>query len=324
MNKKRKAYIESCEVSYVKTAILGGYSQKYAVEGKKKDSPIVLCLHGGPGFPIPFSVGCRGLFPEFTDQFIMVYWDQLGCGINRYEINNDFTIEHFAQMTIDLIRVLKQDFPKNKLYLFGMSWGSILALHAAMRISKFIDGVVTCGQVLSVPMFSEDTFEAIEKSSAPEKQKKFVRELHLQKDNFYQNGMRLSKIIRKYTDGYYNHNAKPTPMGNIMKGMMKSPDYRFKDFIAVFKNGYAKNESLMMEMAKVDLKDVLKNISIPYKIFQGDTDIVTSTKAIMKFVDTCDNPNVSYRIISNMGHFPTFIAMQEILKDLTQMAFKKE
>lgn len=320
MDKKRKTYMESCEVSYIKKALLGGYSQTYAVEGKKKDSPLVLCLHGGPGFPIPFSVGCRGLFPEFTDQFIMVYWDQLGCGINRYKISDDFTIEHFVMMTMDLIHALKKDFPNNKLYLFGMSWGSILALHSASRIPECIDGVITCGQVLTAPMLSEDTFEAIEKSSAPKKQKKYVRELRFQQVNVYHDGMRLSKIIRKYTDGYYNHNAKSSPIGNVMKGMMKSPDYRFKDFMAVIKNGYAKNESLMKEMSEVDLKEVLKNIAVPYKIFQGDTDIVTSTKSIVKFVDNYDNPNVSYRILSDMGHFPTWIAMQEILKELLQMS----
>lgn len=29
------------------------------IEGKNKDLPVVITLHGGPGTPIPFSVGCR-------------------------------------------------------------------------------------------------------------------------------------------------------------------------------------------------------------------------------------------------------------------------
>ena len=82
MNKQRKQIIAGNEVSTLYTLNLGGYNQKVLVEGKSKTLPVVICLHGGPGTPIPFSVGCRGLFPEFTDQFIMVYWDQLGCGAN--------------------------------------------------------------------------------------------------------------------------------------------------------------------------------------------------------------------------------------------------
>lgn len=103
MNKKRKEIIANNEISEIYTLNLGGYNQKVLVEGKKKELPIVIFLHGGPGTPIPFSVGCRGLFPQFTDKFIMVYWDQLGCGINNYVIDEQFTIEKFVDMTKDLI-----------------------------------------------------------------------------------------------------------------------------------------------------------------------------------------------------------------------------
>ena len=48
------------------TFSLGGYPQKVLIEGRSQELPVVITLHGGPGTPIPFSVGCRGLFPEFT------------------------------------------------------------------------------------------------------------------------------------------------------------------------------------------------------------------------------------------------------------------
>ena len=77
MNRKRKAIIAGNEISELKTYSLGGYPQKILIDGRKRANPIVIFLHGGPGSPIPFSVGCRGLFPEITDQVTMVYWDQL-------------------------------------------------------------------------------------------------------------------------------------------------------------------------------------------------------------------------------------------------------
>ena len=83
MNKARKKYIQSCEVSEIAEVSLGGRVQKIAIEGKSKNLPVVIALHGGPGSPVPFSVGCRGLFPEWTDKAVMVFWDQLGCGILR-------------------------------------------------------------------------------------------------------------------------------------------------------------------------------------------------------------------------------------------------
>lgn len=313
MKKERKAYIESCEISYAETVELGGYRQKIAVEGRKKDAPVLICLHGGPGSPVPFSVGCRGLFPEFTDNFIMVYWDQLGCGANNYPIDDTFNIEKFVGMASELIGHIKSRFPENKLYLFGMSWGSVLAAHCAARIS-IVDGVVAYGQIITVPMFSDEAFDAIENSSAPKKEKEFAAALRFSGDtDSIKELMRLSKIIRKYTDGYFNRNAEPIPMGKFIKQMI-GPDYRFKDVMAIMKNGYAKNQSLMLELSEIDLRGVLSGIRVPYKIIQGETDIVTGTKSIVEFVNTCGNPSLMCEVVPNMGHFPSPAVLKKIIE----------
>lgn len=322
MNNKRKSYISSCEVSVVESVDLGGYLQKIAIEGKSKTSPVVISFHGGPGSPIPFSVGCRGLFPDFTDRLIMVYWDQLGCGINNRKIDNSFTVDHFVKMTVDLIKMIRARFPQNKLYLFGMSWGSILALQSAVQVSDLIDGVVTCGQIITAPMLSDSAFDTVEASSAPVKQKSFARDLRARRQNpSLKEMMTLSKIIRKYTDGYNNHAAKPAPVGDIIKGLLFGPDYRFKDFIAIFKNGYMKNESLMREMAAADLSGIFKDITVPYHIFQGETDIVTATTDVITLLDGLNNENVSCTVLPNMGHFPSETAMKEIYEKIYQSAF---
>ncbi|WP_295217270.1 hypothetical protein [Ruminococcus sp.] len=111
MNQKRKAIIKANEISDLRTVSLGGYPQKILIEGKYRTNPIFITLHGGPGSPFPFNEGCRGLFPELTEHFIMVYWDQLGCGINNCTIDDSFTISHFVHMTADLIREMHKEFP---------------------------------------------------------------------------------------------------------------------------------------------------------------------------------------------------------------------
>lgn len=314
MDKKRKQYIENCEVSYIETATLGGYEQKFAVEGKSAKLPVLLCLHGGPGSPVPFSVGCRGLFQEITDRFLAVYWDQLGCGINNRKIDDGFSIRDFADMTVDLIKFVKSRFPANKLYLFGMSWGSLLAAHAALELPGSIDGVVTYGQILTTPMLSDDAFDTVESSSAPEKQKAFARALRTQKaeDMSVRDLMRFSKIIRKYTNGYTVLGEKSAPLFDVLNGLRTSPDYRLKDLIAVFKNGYAKNKSLMFELAKTDIRGELKSVSVPYMMFQGERDIVTSTKNAVAFADGSLNPKIACTVMPNTGHFPSLAAMNDI------------
>lgn len=321
MKKSRKNYIQSCEVSSVKEVVLGGYKQKIAIEGKRKDLPVVICLHGGPGSPVPFSVGCRGLFPEWTDKAIMVYWDQLGCGCNNHKIDDSFKVENFVDMTCDLVCEMKERFPENKLFLFGVSWGSILALHAALRIHEKIDGVFVYGQVLKNLFFNDEVESAFD--GAPQKARQAaLRILEAGTDCEYavldKNLRKLYKLLRKYTDAYTNRNAPPAPVGEIIKGLLTSPDYSFKDFKAVVKNGYRFNKSLLLDHLKTDLTPLLSKVQVRYVMLQGDTDIITSTKNVLKAVENCNNENVSVKVIKDAGHLPSAAAMNECFNVLLQ------
>lgn len=327
MKKARKNYIKSCEVSEVVTVNLGGYPQKIAVEGRRRNLPVVICLHGGPGSPVPFSVGARGLFPEWTDIAVMVYWDQLGCGINNRKIDNSFTIESFVGMTCDLLKAIRMRFPENKVYLFGVSWGSILALKTVQRNPELLNGAFVYGQFLKNNFFSEEIAEAF--SSAPCKVQKEVRRIvNTGADCAYKaldkNLNKLFRYLNKYTNAYRNKTAEPGKnaesmnIGEIAKGLLTSPDYRLRDFMAVVKNGYRGNESLWSELVKIDFTNELSGVSIPYYIVQGDTDLVTSTKLVCDTVYGAGNENITVKIVENSGHMPSGTGMKEAFNALSE------
>lgn len=167
---KRKDVISNNEISELCSFPLGGYEQKVLIEGRKKDSPIIITFHGGPGTPIPMSVGCRGLFPEFTDNFIVVYWDQLGCGINNYVIDDAFSIDSFVQMTEDLVEHIKKKFPNNKMMIFSTSWGSILSTKILERNPHAVDAVIACGQIVKNVFICDEVKNALCQSGIPKKE----------------------------------------------------------------------------------------------------------------------------------------------------------
>lgn len=243
MNAKRKAIIAANEISEIRTYTLGGFPQKVLIEGKKKSNPVVIFLHGGPGSPIPFNAGCRGMFPEITEKFTMVYWDQLGCGINDREIDDSFTVENFADMTVDLIKQIKADFPDVSVNIFAVSWGSIFSALAVERVPELIDNVVTYGQILNNLTFNDEVYSALEKSDMPAKLKTKLAEIKASPEHTVEQIKLLSGWIYKYTDGTMNKNGAKAPLGKIIMGMMTSPDYSMKNFMAIVKNGYAKNTS---------------------------------------------------------------------------------
>lgn len=319
MNKKRKEIIASNEISRLETFHLGGYDQKVLLEGKKKSAPLLLILHGGPGSAIPFSVGCRGLFPALTEDAVVVYWDQLGCGINNYPLDNHFTIEHFVEMTVDLIRCLKKQFPGQPLNLFGTSWGSILTAKAAKIVPELIDHVLVYGQVVKDLAVNEEVIETLEKADLPNSVITKLARIKKEPTHSRDDMLLMTKWINKYSEGYQVKHGKKFPIGKLLIGLLTSPDYRLRDFIALIRNGYQKNTSLIEELLHLDLTQTLQQAAVPYYIFQGSSDIVTSTRAVRQLVRESNNPFLSVKVIKNNGHMPGSDGMDEIIKEAAQI-----
>ncbi|MDF2908810.1 MAG: hypothetical protein K0R34_4131 [Herbinix sp.] len=315
MNKKRKAVIETNEISELKAYSLGGYEQKVLIEGKYRTKPIVIFLHGGPGSPIPFCEGCRGMFPELTDRFIMVYWDQLGCGINNHIIDDSFSVDSYVGMTVELIKEIKNEFPDNTISLFGVSWGSILAAKAALQVPQLLYRVMIYGQVLKQLTFNEEVYQTLESSNMPAKLRKQLQSIRNSEHHSLKELKVTMSWIQKYTEGYLAKAGGKLPLGSIIMGILTSPDYSLKDFKAIVINGYRKNNSLLTELMNIDLSDVLHNMPVPYLILQGDTDIVTSTRMISTFVEILKNDNIAFRRVQNSGHLPSKHGMDYVIKD---------
>lgn len=322
MTKKRREVILTNRISRLATYSLNGYEQKVLLDGKDENSPVMLFLHGGPGMPLPFCGGSRGMFPDFTDHFIMVYWDQLGCGMNDYYIDDTFTIDTFVDMTVDLVKELKKEFADNQLILLGASWGSVLAAKTAVKVPELVDNVLTYGQISSRLFFNKEVYEALINANMSPKAKKRLLALQEAKAHTPGDVKNIAALIRKYTEGYQAKSRSKLPVGAIIIGLLTSSDYSLKNVIAIVKNGFMKNRSIWNELLQIDLIEDIKSIRIPYRILQGSTDIVTSIKAVSLLVSESNNDCLSLRIIENSGHIPSAVAMNEILSEIVKLINK--
>ena len=298
---KRKQIISENEISRMVEWNLSGYPQKVLLEGRRKELPVVICLHGGPGTPIPFNAGCRGLFPELTNRFIMVYWDQLGCGINNRPMKDIFSLERMVEMTRELVLEVRKLFPHNPICLLSISWGTVLSALAAEKLGDELTGVVASGQVVKDLIFNPHTAKLLESPEIPVKQREKLRGIRketAQAPDF----QRIMSSLQKYTVGYMNpgDQAKSLP---LILGMLRSPDYSLRDFMAIVKNGYTGLDTPIRTLLDVNLEAQLQNVKVPYRIFQGQTDGITPAALVKEVVEKAGTPLLSWEMIPDSGHF---------------------
>lgn len=112
---------------------LGGEEQYVEMTGASDQLPVLLFLHGGPGWPQ--TPHLRYFNADLTEEMILVSWDQAGCGLSYQRNPNpkNLSIESLVSDAHELTLYLKKRFNKEKIILLGFSYGSVIGLKLAEK-----------------------------------------------------------------------------------------------------------------------------------------------------------------------------------------------
>lgn len=129
---------------------LGGVDQWVVIRGKSVENPVLLLLSGGPG-------GSEmGRFLRFNaaleDHFIVVNWEQRGCGKSypAYKAKEGLTVDRYVEDIYELTQMLKTRFNKEKIYLLGHSWGTIIGVKAVQKYPKEFYAYIGSAQMVNI------------------------------------------------------------------------------------------------------------------------------------------------------------------------------
>lgn len=128
---------------------IGGIRQHLSVRGRHKDAPIILFLHGGPGFTsLPTSYVFMAPWEEY---FTVAQYDQRGAG-KTYGANDPdavrptMTMDRMLADAEEVAAYLRRTYHRDKIVLMGHSWGSILGVKLAQRHPDWFYAYVGVGQ----------------------------------------------------------------------------------------------------------------------------------------------------------------------------------
>jgi len=118
----------------------------------------VLLLHGGPGGTHEFFKSFEDYFPEAGIEFI--YYDQLGSFHSDQPSDTAlWTIDRFVD-EVEQVRVaLSLD--SSNFYLYGQSWGGILAAEYALKHQDKMKGLIISNMVMSIPDYTAYAHEVL-------------------------------------------------------------------------------------------------------------------------------------------------------------------
>ena len=133
---------------------LGGIEQWVSIRGVDRRNPVLVVIHGGPGYvdmPMSWWFG-RG----WEEYFTVVYWDQRAAGktyllTDAEAIRPTLTVERMVADAEELVAWVRKDLKKDKVFVLGHSWGSYPGILIAQRHPQWLHAYIGVGQLSNGP-----------------------------------------------------------------------------------------------------------------------------------------------------------------------------
>lgn len=319
------------KMEYVK---IGGVEQFLLIRGKNVGNPILLVLHGGPGTPeIPMF---RKFNSELENHFIVVNWDQRGAGKSTGQnlTANNFTIEQFVEDAHEVTAYLKSQFKKEKIFLFGHSWGSLLGVRTIAKYPEDYLAYIGTGQIGDQRKSESLDYQfALAKAKAVNDTTAIhdLLEIGEYSDKNLERVGRMNwfDTQRFYISKFGGSNVDPDGVINIfLKPLLFCREYSISD-----KNNFIKSnrrspfaKPLFKELIKTILSTDLtgmKDLKIPIYFLQGKYDYLTNSSVAKEYFDLLNAPKKTFIEFDKSAHFVPFEESEKFNKILINRILKE-
>ncbi len=125
----------------------------------------VLLLHGGPGATHELFESFDSFFPGAEIEYY--YYDQLGSYYSDQPQDDSlWELDRFVEEVEQVRKALKLD--QSNFYLFGQSWGGILAVEYALKYQSNLKGLIISNMMMSCPEYGKYAKEKLGPKMPPE------------------------------------------------------------------------------------------------------------------------------------------------------------
>lgn len=280
-------------IDELKPIEIGGVKQWVQIRGRNRDNPVLLYLHGGPGFPMIGWTWGDATFKPWEDYFTLVLWDQRQTGKSYYPANdetNPLTVEQFVSDTEEVIQYLQSYLNQDKLFLLGHSWGTVLGMHMVKRHPEWLHAYVGLGQVVNWMDNERVLYERVLHHAREQNEQALITKLegikpYIDPNNpgpsFAENALWLRRELSRLAGETGMHHMSSAELkkhfafSRITSSYLSWPDISnalLGDEVALYRAPY----SLTEDVLTIDLpKDIGSSFKVPIFFFSGVHDYQT-------------------------------------------------
>ena len=294
---------------------IGGIEQFMQIRGDDLNNPVVLWLHGGPGFPLTYmNWHYQG---ELEKDFTVACLEQRGCGRTYFKNGNaaNASPDEMLSDIHEAVEYLKKRFHKDKVVIMGQSWGTVIGIKYTELHPENVAAYVGVGQVTQFA--KGKIYSARKAADLAEKQGNTGDAERLRE---------LAKAFEKITDienvsikdleeiiltsgKYLKSEGEMTGMKQITTALT-SPHFNLNDakwflFASDTKNIIDSQTELIDYMYfGFDLSEIRLPENVPVLFVQGDCDYITPTDMVKAYCASVNSDTVRMVIIPDAGHTP--------------------
>jgi pimeloyl-ACP methyl ester carboxylesterase len=288
---------------------IGGIDQWVSVRGADRGNPVLLHIHGGPGYvSIPMSWWFSRGWEEY---FTVVQWDQRATGktyllTDPNKIASTLTPERMIADTEEMAAWSRKELGKDKIFVLGHSWGSFLGLQLAQRRPEWLYAYIGVCQLIDGPESERRGWRFAMDAAHREGNTDAVRELEAIAP--YGSPGRTIPIKDIYVErkwvGYYG-GVMAYRRNNSADGDLAqlSPDYSDQEITHIWDGNKFATPYLLPEVIALNLTTIHK-LSVPLVLFLGRHDRNVNAEIAAAWFDTVRTPEKHLVWFEHSGHIP--------------------
>jgi len=296
-------------IASIEKVTLGNVEQFLIIRGADITKPVMLFLHGGPGSPE--MIFMKNTNKVIENDFVMVYWEQRGAGksYSKETPVESMNIEQLISDTKELSEMLAKRFEKEKIYVMGHSWGSLLGILTAHRHPELFHAYVGVGQVCHQYKGEQISFEWVKEQANKHNDADAIEALAAMNfpDSLANSDVWLDFLsvernyVMQFGGGVTHEMRKVWP---IIKMILNAKEYTFREKMNYMPASMFSIKQLWTDVIKNNLFHEIDSMQVPVYIFQGAHDYQTPTSLAKEFYDQLKAPKKEFFTFQNSAHSP--------------------